>query len=239
MTSILDASTPEPDATFTYAAHPDGIVDLHFPAGGSGPLLFLIHGGFWKHLYDRLHTRPMARAFADRGFVVATAEYRRVGGGGGWPTTYADIEAAYAATLQAVGDDAGIVTGHSAGGHLALLLAAGNLPVLGAVPLAPVCDLDEAIRLDLGNGAAQAFLAGSTSDGADPMRLAYDQARVTIVHGRADDEVPIGLSRGFLQRHPQVRLVEIEADHYEPIDPDTPAFTAYADEVQAMTTPSR
>ena len=76
---------PLPDATARYAGHQDAVVDLHLPAGSlptgpDTPLVVLLHGGFWKQEWDRRHTRPMARALAERGLVVATPEYRRVRG---------------------------------------------------------------------------------------------------------------------------------------------------------------
>ena len=69
------------------------MIDLHLPEGGGPetPLVVLLHGGFWKSEWDRRHTRPMARALAEAGCTVATPEYRRVGGGGGWPVTGDDV----------------------------------------------------------------------------------------------------------------------------------------------------
>ncbi|HNM97010.1 MAG TPA: alpha/beta hydrolase [Marmoricola sp.] len=288
MSDVLEATTPLPDRTIRYADHDDAVVDLHLPPGGEGPLLFLIHGGFWKAAYDRLHTRPMAAALAARGWTVATPEYRRVGAGGGWPTTYDDIRTAFDATLTStLGDRAAsearvpggravsearvpggraasaepptpggraasakprrttrptaVVTGHSAGGHLALLLAADDPRVTGVVPLAPVCDLQAAVDLNLGDGAAARFLDGAAArflDGAptedaDPIKRTY-RAPVALVHGTADDTVPITLARAFALWHPETRLVELDCGHYEPIDPDDPAFAAYAATLDSM-----
>ena len=149
-------------------------------------VVVLLHGGFWKTAYDRTHTRPMARALAGRDCLVATPEYRRVGPGGhgGWPATGADVEQAVSALpelLAGIGLDPAAtagplrVTGHSAGGHLALWLASrardAGLPVERTVPLAPVCDLREAIDRGLGSDAARAFLGRVDPDEADPMVL--------------------------------------------------------------------
>ena len=148
-----------PDATVRYAGHEDAVVDVHLPGGsrpGSPdvPLLVLLHGGFWKQEWDRRHTRPMARALADRGVVVATPEYRRVRGGGGWPVTGDDVHLAVRRLpelLDGLGIATGptLVTGHSAGGHLALWLATPRRCRCrpGWWPSRPVCDLRQAIRL--------------------------------------------------------------------------------------------
>lgn len=218
-----------PDAVLRYDDHADGVVDVHLPAAPNGLVLLLVHGGFWKTAYDRTHTRPMARALAQEGFVVATPEYRRVGpgGSGGWPSTGADVLRA-AHRLPELLAGIGIrtervrVTGHSAGGHLALWLA--SRPDLGldrVVALAPVCDLREAIRLGLGSDAARAFLGEIDPDEADPMLLLDGPPRteITIVHGTADDTVPIGLARNLVARHPWIELREVPAGHFEVIEP--------------------
>ncbi len=231
-----------PDATVRYADHDDAVIDLHLPADlAPGPdqrVVVLVHGGFWKAEYDRRHTRPMARALADDGWLVATPEYRRVRAGGGWPVTTDDVRLAVSRLpdlLDGLGLPTGTVTvtGHSAGGHLALWLATTGLPIQRAVALAPVCDLREAMRLGLGSNATQAFLDGADPDAADPMVLFERRptASVAVVHGVDDDVVPLALSRGFVQRHPWVDLQEVPGDHFGVIEPGS---TAWPTVVQAL-----
>jgi len=220
-----------PDATVRYADHDDAVVDLHLPEGPAGRVVVLLHGGFWKAEWDRRHTRPLAAALAGQGCLVATPEYRRVGRGGGWPVTAQDV---HLAVSRLPGLLAGLdlpsspvtVTGHSAGGHLALWLATAGLPIERVVALAPVCDLQTAIRMRLGNDATTAFLDGADVSEADPMVLFSQRpaAHVVLVHGVADDDVPVSLSRALAERYPWVDLHEVPGGHFEVIEPGSVAW---------------
>lgn len=226
-----------PDAVLRYADHDEAVVDVHLPSSyprDAAPLVVLVHGGFWKAEWDRTHTRPLARALAEDGFVVATPEYRRVGNGGGWPTTCEDVRRALTALpdlLAAVDVTPGRTTlvGHSAGGHLVLWLA-GEGVVDRVVALAPVADLRATAAQDLGSGAARAFMGGGPDevdyDPADPMVLLDRRpvADLVVVHGNRDENVPIGISRGLVARHPWIRLVELDCGHFELIDPQDAAY---------------
>ena len=231
---VLTRPAPLPDAVVRYADHEDGVVDLHLPEGdGPHPLVVLVHGGFWKQEYDRRHTRPMARALAGAGCVVAVPEYRRVGGRGGWPATGDDVATAVDALPGLVsGLDVHTqrltLVGHSAGGHLVLWLAARGVPADRVVGLGPVGDLEAAARDCLGGGATQALLGGSPEEvpeayaAADPMRLLGGTGRATrilVLHGAADPVVPVENSRGLAARHPHVELRVLDAGHFEVIDP--------------------
>jgi acetyl esterase/lipase len=234
--SVLDDAAALPDAVVRYADHVDGVIDLHLPTGpGPHPLVVTLHGGFWKQAYDRRHQRPLARDLVAAGVVVAAPEYRRVGGAGGWPATGDDVLAAYAA-LPGLLDELGVtttsltLTGHSAGGHLALWLATQVGGIDRVVALAPVADLDAAARDNLGDGATQALLGGSPAEvpdayaSADPLRLlgsADPATPIMVLHGTSDDVVPVAQARALAARHPRVELVELDCGHFEVIHPDT------------------
>jgi acetyl esterase/lipase len=241
---VTTRSSEPPDAVLRYAAHDDGLVDVHLPAGPTRPrpLLFLVHGGFWRQGWDRRHARPLAEAFARAGYVVAVPEYRRVGGAGGWPTTATDVEDALLATpglLTGVGLPTTTTTlvGHSAGGHLVLWLA--NQPV-GAgmqrvVGLAPVGDLRLAAEQRLGGGAAVDLLGGTPAevpdayDAADPGTRMRTRPRceMVVVHGDQDDAVPVQSSRGLRDRFGWLGYRElVGADHFAVIDPLSEAWPA-------------
>jgi acetyl esterase/lipase len=88
--------------------------------------VLLIHGGAWRQ-GDRKQLRGYGIALARRGFVCAAVEYR-LSGEAKWPAQLHDVKAALrfvrSQSAQLGVDPAKIsVSGNSAGGHLALLLA--------------------------------------------------------------------------------------------------------------------
>ncbi len=214
----------------------------------------LIHGGFWRARYDlRLEDRLVAD-IARRGWAAWSLEYRRLGwrSRGGWPATFEDV----AAGIDRLGrldeslDLARVVAiGHSAGGHLALWAAARpGLPagapgaeprirLAGAVSQAGVVDLREAARLGLSRRAAESLLGGSPIklparyDLASPIERLPLGVPQLLVHGDADDVVPISLARGYAERAAAAddtcELVEVSGcGHDEHLDPGSDAWRA-------------
>ena len=241
---MLTRTADLPDAVVRYGLHADAVIDIQLPPQRTTerPLVVLVHGGFWRVEYDRTHTRPLANALAADGFVVATPEYRRVGGtgdlAGGWPATFDDITAVMR-SLPGLLDGLGIavrgttVMGHSAGGHLALWLANEPHPVDRVVGLAPVGDLRAAARDHVGADATQSLLGGSPDevperyDAADPMTRMTDPpgCEVVVVHGADDEQLPVGNSRGLAARHPHIAFHELEGiEHFGLIDPLSQAW---------------
>ena len=183
----------------------------------------MIHGGFWRVRYDLLHAAPVCAALASAGFAAANIEYRRVGEpGGGWPGTFDDVKQAVSFAREHAPRFGGdptrtVVLGHSAGGHLALWVAAEVRDLAAVIGLAPVASLHQS----LSDNAVAGLMAGAS--GEFPDRYAYaDPARPTpvprlLIHGVDDEIVPISLSRGYAA---PARLVEIPgADHFAVIDP--------------------
>jgi acetyl esterase/lipase len=200
-------------------------------------VIVLIHGGSWQKRYGKIFTRALAGDVRRRGFAVWNIEYRRVGAGGGWPNTFADVAAAIdqLAVLSDPRLDLNRVTfvGHSAGGQLALWAAGRpNLPADApgtldgsprvrphrVVSLAGVADLTEAYRRWHG-GVVRELMGGSPEEvperyaAGDPMRLLPLEMPVLIVHGVRDETVSIELSRGYAEAARaaggEVELVEI------------------------------
>jgi len=198
----------------------------------------VLHGGFWRARYGREIMDGFAAALTEAGWASWNVEYRRVGAGGGWPQTFDDVAAARAAAPTA---ERVVAIGHSAGGHLALLLAARGL-VDGAVALGAVCDLHAAARERLGDGAALAFM-GSTPEeapgdweSADPRRHVPPPVPVALVHGVDDDTVPIAHARGYhAAAGDRSTLTELACGHFEPIDPRSEAWPHVLAALEAVT----
>ena len=90
-----DALTDMTRATHSYGEHPSQLGELYLPAGsGPFPVTVVVHGGFWKAQYDRSLMEGLCADLAAHGLAAWNIEYRRVGAGGGWPTTLEDVGAA-------------------------------------------------------------------------------------------------------------------------------------------------
>jgi acetyl esterase/lipase len=232
---VLTRPAPPPDLTLSYGPHPDHLIDVRLPAGNSGPLVTVLHGGFWRSAYDRTHAGPLASALASAGYVVAIPEYRRTGQeGGGWPGTFDDVAAALDALpdlLAPYSTEPPTVLGHSAGGHLALWAASRPEARMSAVvSLAGCADLAMCSALGLGDDAT-GLLLGGTPDTvpdryarADPAQLPTPAAPVTLLHGTADDRVPIAVSRSYAARTGAPLWELPGTGHFELIDPLSPVW---------------
>jgi acetyl esterase/lipase len=238
---ILSRPVPKADMRVTYGSDANQFIDLRIPkTHAPHKLAIVIHGGFWRARYDLEHAGHLCAAITAKGIATANVEYRRVGNpGGGWPGTFSDIRNCCQFLLQNAhryNFDLNHVTaiGHSAGGQLALCLAAHEEVVQSAVSLAGVVDLQKAHALHLSNDAVVEFLHGAPTEvpdhyrEADPMKLKI-KARQWLVHGSADDIVPPAFSREYVKAKrasgEDVRLVEIAgAGHFDLIDPRSAAW---------------
>lgn len=226
--------------TVRYGDHADQEADLRLPGGaGPHPVAVLLHGGFWREPYRRDLMDPLAEDLTGRGWATWNLEYRRVGGAGGWPATLEDVAAGITALAdQPVELARLLLVGHSAGGHLALW-AASRAPAALVLSLAGVSDLEEAAELGLGDGAARELLGGAPAEvpqryaAASPARLLPLRAPLLLVHGDADDRVPVATARRFAAlatvTATPCELLELPGvDHFSVIDPASPAWAATA-----------
>jgi acetyl esterase/lipase len=241
---ILSLRPPPFDARLAYGTDSNQFGELRLPhAKGPFPVVMNIHGGFWRAKYDLAHAGHLCAALTARGLATWNVEYRRVGNrGGGWPGTFEDISNAYRLLPQIakrynLDPERTLVMGHSAGGQLALCLAAHESSVKTVISLAGVIDLLQAWELHLSDNAVVEFLGGKPGDvpehyqEADPMQLTIGSATTQwLLHGSADDVVPLSFSRNYAEqkkkRGEDARYLEITtAGHSDLIDPRSNAWT--------------
>ena len=253
-TSSPSPSSPSP-TRHRYGPGAQQFGDLYLPGArdaGDEPrgTVVVIHGGFWQSGYALDLGALLGADLARRGWAAWNIEYRRLGNGGGWPTTFADVAAAVDHLRELDGVDQGsvITLGHSAGGHLAAWAASrrgtdlpGGAPrvrVTATVPQAGVLDLRTAATQGLG-GTAVPDLLGATPDEPDRYRLADPIERLPLgvpircVHGSDDTTVPISQSRAYVDAARAVgddaELVEVPGDHFALIDPASAAWQRTVD----------
>lgn len=242
--SILSRTGKPADVSLHYGDHPDQIADIRYGRHANEyPLLVLIHGGFWKPEYDRMHAEAMSCALAEAGWTTLTLEYRRVSGQP--DQTLDDVMCALATLPAQVQQHNGrvLLVGHSAGGHLVLWAAARcaqlGLPIAiqGVLALAPAADLQMAHALHLGDGAVLRFLGQDPIHRADvnPMQLPAPIAAVSILHGEDDEIVPPAVATSYCAAFPATRLLSLtDCGHFALIDPATPAWKFVLQELRAF-----
>ena len=246
---ILSQQPPPADRRLTYGSDPNQFIDLRLPASKTKPrsLVINIHGGFWRAKYNLDHAGHLCAALTAKRLATANLEYRRVGNAGGaWPGTFADIRSAYQFLIQNAQKhnlDAQkvVIMGHSAGGQLALCLAAHEPRVKAVISLAGVVDLQRAYQLHLSHDAVLEFLRGTPAEvpdhyrEADPMQLSITKARQWLIHGSSDDVVPPAFSRDYValkqrrsgKEKEDAHLLELPgADHFDLIDPRSNAWNS-------------
>jgi acetyl esterase/lipase len=161
----------------------------------------------------------MADALKAEGIATWNIEYRRLSqSGSGWPGTYLDVSQGVDYLRSIAGDKKldltrVIVVGHSAGGHLAMWVAARSrlpsgsaiyvkdpLPIRGVIDLAGTADMEAFIPIEqhgCHGAVVEEMLGGKPVDVPDR----YAQASAikmlplglsqVIIWGRGDDIAPI------------------------------------------------
>jgi acetyl esterase/lipase len=224
----------------------------------------VVHGGYWKSQYDRSLMEGLCVDVAARGLAAWNLEYRRVGGGGGWPETFLDVAAAVdqLAELGTALDLSRVVAvGHSAGGQLAFWAAArpglpddapGHAPrvaIIGAVSQAGVLDLTLAAGLMPSSTPTRALM-GDPSQNYERYVLASPRERLPlrvpqlVLHGDRDDTVSMRIATSYAAAANQVGdpcelRVLTNTGHFEHIDARAPAWYAARDWLIAQVSEAR
>jgi len=263
---VLNLPHPEPDARIPYGDDVLQFGELRLPKGsGPHPVAIVVHGGCWRARYDIGHTRNFSDALRREGIATWSLEYRRVGNpGGGWPGTFLDV-AAGADHLRTLAsshplDLARIVAvGHSAGGHLALWLAAraglgerseirgssDPLPLGGVVSLAGITDLRRAVQEKVCDSMAAELVGGRPEDAvsryaeASPIERLPLGLRQRLVTGSLDAVVPPAFGDRYAAEarvkgdDASHTLVE-GAGHFEVIYPGSDAFRVVLEAIRSL-----
>jgi acetyl esterase/lipase len=227
---LVKRPKPSPDATIAYGPDQMQKVDVWRPKGkGPFPVVVMVHGGCWTtSIADRSLMNWVADDLRKDGIAVWNIDYRGVDrAGGGYPGTFEDAAkatdalSANAATLDL--DTRRIVAiGHSAGGHLALWLAArakipaasplhssaplridhvislGGLPDLEATAATPAngCGTEVVAKLVGTPSAARADVYADTSvPRLLPLGIAQD-----LVNGREDRIIPFPFATDYVAK---------------------------------------
>jgi acetyl esterase/lipase len=253
---ILKLPVP-PARRISYGPDPLQFGELRLPAGkGPHPVAILVHGGCWvaklgnldEHAIALDLLRPMAAALTDTGIATWNIEYRRIGNeGGGWPGTFRDVAQAAdhlskIARENQLDLDRVVAMGHSAGGHLAIWLAArpkipqsselyaGHpLPIKGVVDLDGPADLKATLPMQkpvCGAPVIEQLLGGTPEEyperyrAASPIEMLPLGVRQEFFAGRMFAQQAPAYEEAALQAGDKVHIVVLEkAGHFVFIDP--------------------
>jgi acetyl esterase/lipase len=254
---------PPADHRIAYGDDPLQFGELRLPkTKGKHPVVIVVHGGCWFAEYDLHHLAAFSEALTKLGVATWTIEYRRIGHkGGAWPGTFQDVAQAtdylrevarqHPLDLKRV-----IALGHSAGGQLALwlaarknlpktsvLYAANPLPLTGVVSLAGISDLkkyrpncDDSVNKLLG-GAPEQF--AERYQQTSPIELLPLKVPMRLIHGAKDRIVPLELGKEFeaaaRQKGDDVTLTTPDAaGHFDLISPVSEVWVTVATSLRAL-----
>ena len=194
------------------------------PVDARAPVLIQVHGGTWMSGSKEQQGAPLMGHLAERGWVSVAVNYR-LAPRNTWPAQIVDVKRAIAWVKEHIADHGGdpgfvVITGGSAGGHLASLAALtpgiadfqpgfedADTSVQAAVPMYGVYDVtnrDRTGRSDMEELLSRAVFKAHLADArevweqASPMSwVGPDSPPFFITHGANDTLVPVEHARSF------------------------------------------
>ena len=252
----------------TRAGEPDpeqNWADLYIPAGeeevDSLPLAVIIHGGAWQSEIGADAFDPLARELATRGMAVYNIEYRRLGSGGGWPTTFRDVADALDHVVKVdemfpqITIDDEVVVGHSAGAQLAVwggtrhLLdddEVGSQPRFRPTRVVSIAGpLDAVYAAENGDDRIVKAIGGTPSQVpdryamVDPIQNIAPDTPVVALHGSEDTVVSPENSRRYVtsarRAGGDAKLMVIDGEnHVSIVSGDSPNYSKVLDTIVSV-----
>lgn len=193
-------------------------VDLFRPAGAPAGLMVLIHGGYWMR-FSPDDFSWLAEGALARGWAVALPWYPLAPEAGIGAIVRAVARATDAAAARVAGPV--VVTGHSAGGHLAARLACADVGlacrprVVRVVPVSPLSNL-----LPLRMTSMNATLGLSTEEAVaeSPMLRPKPAMPVTVWVGAQERPAFIDQATWLAQAWDAALVVEPGRHHFDVIE---------------------
>lgn len=223
------------------------------PTGGA-PVLFQIHGGAWIIGNKDQQGRPLMFELADRGWVCVAPNYR-LSPKATFPDHLIDVKLALAWVKEHIHEYGGdpdriVVTGGSAGGHLASLVAltandpdyqpgfeAADTSVIGAVPIYGIYDFQAVFDVPrsrdrrFADYLARLVMKASVAENpalfasASPTSWVTDAAPpFLVIHGDHDNLAEVAQARTFV---PALRSISREPVYYAELPGATHAFDVF------------
>ena len=198
------------------------------------PCVMLIHGGFWRKKLTLDLMAPIAEDLAEQGIAAWNIEFKgwEPEDEGVWMDTLSDVMRAWGqlALLPGIDIVRSMILGHSAGGHLALMMSsvAERKPWL-TIAQAPIADIVAADHAKLSDGGdAVRRWMGCGPEGNEELWRRVNpidnppKTSVVLMHGKADQDVPWTQSESYARamkaKGIEVQKVWLPGDHYSIID---------------------
>ncbi len=219
--------------TVSYAQYQETQLDVFTPTGGGDkrPGAIVIHGGGWVNGTKEARWENFVRRYLEKGFVVANVEYRLAKTATA-PAAVEDVLKAaewFVKNAKKYGADPKkiVVTGDSAGGHLALMVGMANksaklgnpVKVAAVVNFYGITDVAD----QLGGENLRPYAVTWVPDGPGRLELAArvspmnyvrkDLPAILTLHGDSDQTVPydhgVRLTRALVDAGAKAEMISV------------------------------